>query len=199
MSVSHARVLMQPPDDNAALLRACRAGDPDAWETLVRRYQRLIFAIPRRAGLSDDQAADVFQRVCVRLFEHLDRIDQPERLGAWLATTARRESWRLLRQEGGARRLDLSDDDENEILQIADSAVLPDEQLELLERQQIVQLALNELDERCRNLLSLLFFRAEPAYYAEVAAILGLPEGSIGPTRARCLRKLERILEEYEL
>lgn len=182
-------------DENAALLRACRAGDATAWETLVRRYQRLIYAIPRRAGLSDDLAAEVFQRVCITLLEHLDRIDRPERLGAWLATTARRESWRQLRQLRATTSLDTSDDDDNEIIQIADGAPLPDEQLERAERQHEVRLAMAHLNERCHNLLTMLFYQSEPPPYAEIAAALGVPEGSVGPTRARCLRKLQDILE----
>ncbi|HMQ30436.1 MAG TPA: sigma-70 family RNA polymerase sigma factor [Chloroflexaceae bacterium] len=186
-----------PTDDNAALVAACRAGDAAAWETLIRRYQRLIYAIPRRAGLGDDLAAEVFQRVCVALFEHLDRIDRPERLGAWLATTARRESWRQLRQAQAVTSLDM-DDEESETLRIADSAMLPDEVLEQAERQHAVRLAMLELDERCQRLLRLLFFQPEPPPYGLIAALLGVPEGSIGPTRARCLRKLQRLLEAHE-
>ncbi len=186
------------PDENTALLEACRSGDPQAWETLIRRYQRLIYAIPRRAGLSEDQAAEVFQRVCVTLFEHLDRIDRPERLSAWLATTARRESWRQLRRERATSSLDTSDDDDNEVIQLADSALLPDELIEQAERQHGVRLAMAELNDRCRNLLTMLFYQAEPQPYAEIAAALGIPEGSIGPTRARCLRKLQEILENEE-
>lgn len=188
-----------PPDDATALLRACRAGDAAAWETLIRRYQRLIYAIPRRAGLSEDQAAEVFQRVCVTLFEHLDRIDRPDRLGAWLATTARRESWRQLRRDRDTASLDLRDDEDSPIMQLADSALLPDELIEQAERQHNVRLALQDMDERCRNLITMLFYQPEPPAYAEVAAALGVPTGSVGPTRARCLRKLQQILEERDL
>lgn len=180
-------------DDDAALLRACRAGNPDAWVALVRRYQRLIYAIPRRAGLSDDLAAEVFQRVCVALFEHLDRIEQPERVGAWLATTARRESWRELRRAQAVTPLD--PDGGGETARLPDPAPLPDEVIERLERQHAVRRALAGLDERCRTLLSLLFFRPAPPPYAEIAEALGVPEGSIGPTRARCLQKLQRALQ----
>lgn len=187
-----------PTDDTTALLRACRNGDATAWETLIRHYQRLIYAIPRRAGLNDDQAAEVFQRVCVTLFEHLDRIDRPDRLAAWLATTARRESWRQLRRERDMSSLDMRDDDDNPILQITDSALLPDEVVEQAERQHDVRMALLDMDERCRTLITMLFYQEEPPPYAEIAAALGLPTGSVGPTRARCLRKLQQILEERD-
>lgn len=183
---------MQEASD-AALIDACRRGDPEAWEVLVRRYQRLIYAIPRRAGLGEDLAAEVFQRVCVTLLEHIQRIERPERIGAWLATTARRESWRQLR---GTRATDSLADDDDQSRQLVDPDLLPDELIERLERQQLVRQALATLDERCRLLLELLFFRAEPPLYEEIAAILGTSAGSIGPTRARCLAKLRQALPE---
>lgn len=183
-------------DDDAALLRACRDGDPEAWEKLVRRYQRLIYTIPRRAGLNDELAAEVFQRVCVTLFEHLDRITQPERLSAWVTTTARRESWRQLRGQRAAVSLGPGDGDTLEDL--PDTALQPDELVERAEQQHAVRAGLAELDERCRDLLTLLFYRSEPPPYAEVAARLNMPAGSIGPTRARCLQKLQRVLAERE-
>lgn len=189
---------MIPTDDNASLLHACRSGDQSAWETLVRRYQRLIYAIPRRAGLNDDAAAEVFQRVWVTLFEHLDRIEQPDRLTAWLVTTARRESWRQIRNERARSSLSITGDEDDELAQLADPAPLLDAIVERMERQHSVRTAMASLEERCRSLLTLLFYTDQPPPYSEVAARLGVPEGSIGPTRARCLRKLQRIIEEHE-
>lgn len=194
----HNGVVMRA-EDEAALLRACRERNPEAWETLVRRYQRLIYAVPIRAGLSDDLAGEVFQRVCVKLLEHIDRIEQPERIGAWLTTTARRESWRQLRLAHATTSLSQAVAEEDELMEMADPELLPDEALERLERQHVVRRAFAELDERCRTLLSLLFYRAAPPPYAEIAAALGVPEGSVGPTRARCLQKLQRLLEAEEL
>jgi RNA polymerase sigma factor (sigma-70 family) len=182
-------------DDDATLLRACRDGDAEAWELLVRRYQRLIYAIARRSGLSEELAGEVFQRVCMSLLKYLPSIEQPERLGAWLATTTRRETWRLLRQEN---RVPGATTDEEEAQLVMDNAPLPDEVFERIERQATVRRALGEIDERCRTLLTLLFYRAEPAPYSEIAAAIGVPEGSIGPTRARCLQKLQRALEKYD-
>lgn len=179
-------------DDDAALVQACRDGDTAAWEALLQRYQRLIYAIPRRAGLSDDMAAEVFQNVCLTLIEHIDGLQQPDRIGAWLVTTARRESWRLLRRE--RTTLALAEDDSETAA--VDTALLPDEQLERLESQHSVRRAVNALDERCRTLLTLLFYQPTPPAYADIAARLGVPEGSIGPTRARCLQKLQRVLEK---
>ncbi len=181
--------------DNAQLIAACRQGDTEAWETLIRRYQRLVYAIPRRAGLDDDSAAEVFQRVWVTLLESLDRIEQPERLGAWLSTTARRESWRQLRSRKSLSLAALTVDDEQET-ELSDQELLPDEQLERLERQHEVRLALHRLDERCRALLQLLFYQPAPASYEQIARELQIPTGSVGPTRARCLEKLRRLLSE---
>ena len=83
---------MQPSDEQ--LVRACQRGDEDAWEQLITRYRRLVYTIPRRAGLDDDLAAEVFQRVFITLLESIDRIEQPARISTWLVTTARRETWR---------------------------------------------------------------------------------------------------------
>jgi len=85
---------MNPSDKQ--LLLACRQGHESAWEALIDRYQRLIYAIPRRAGLDKDAAADVFQEVFATLFEKLNDIAEPDRLQAWLVTTAKRKTWRLI-------------------------------------------------------------------------------------------------------
>ncbi len=84
---------MEPSDQ--ALVLACRAGDTVAWETLIARYQRLVFSIPRRAGLDADLSAEVFQQVFTILLERLDQIERPMYIGAWLATTTRREARRV--------------------------------------------------------------------------------------------------------
>ena len=93
---------MEASDETLVL--ACRGGDPNAWAALIDRYQRLIYAIARRAGLDEDQSADVFQRVFATLVEHLDRVENPALIGAWLATTARHEAWRFSRRERRIRR-----------------------------------------------------------------------------------------------
>lgn len=186
---------MEPTDKQ--LLTACRHGEEAAWETLVRRYQRLIYAIPQRAGLDTDSSAEVFQEVFTTLLQKLDQIEQPERLHAWLVTTARRKTWRLISQQRA--RLQRSADDESEvddeITTLPDNAPLPDESLAKLEEQHRVRTALATLDDRCQKLLTLLYYENEPPSYAAIAAELGTSEGSIGPTRARCLKKLLALLE----
>jgi len=177
--------------DDADLLARCRAGEEAAWQALVRRYQRLIYTVPRRAGLGEAQAADVFQTVFSRLFEHLDRIEDGARVRAWLVTTARRETLRVLEQ---ARRVAApagGDDDGDDFLaNVADTAPLPDELLATLQTQDRVRRAVEQLDERSRRFVELFFLQDEPLPYEEIARRLGIAVGSIGPTRARCLAKL---------
>jgi RNA polymerase sigma factor (sigma-70 family) len=168
---------------------------------LVRRYQRLIYTVPRRAGLSEDQAADVFQVVFSRLFEHLDRLADPTRLQAWLVTTAKRESLRLVEQS--RRIVDLTpaggdpDDAGGDPLdRFAADTPLPEQLLGDLQQQDRLRRAVVQLDERSRRFVELLFLQDEPLPYSEIAARLGIAEGSIGPTRARCLDKLRTILRK---
>ena len=178
------------------LLSACRGGDEAAWEKLVHRYQRLIYTIPKRAGLDGDQAAEVFQDVFTTLLAKLDDIQQPERLQAWLVTTARHKTWRLISRARRLQQASYDDDEAGEsALELPDNTPLPDEVLAGLEEQHRVRVALGELDERCKRLLQMLYYEGEPPAYSAIAAVLGTPEGSIGPTRARCLKKLARILK----
>jgi RNA polymerase sigma factor (sigma-70 family) len=180
------------------LLLACRDGDQAAWEALIRRYQRLMYAIPRRAGLDDDQSADVFQEVFATLFQKLDDIDQPERLHSWLVTTARRKTWRIISKKRVTQNAsgDGESDPGEELASIPDNAALPDEVLVKLEEQHQVRTAVAALDDRCRKLLTMLFYEAEPPSYSEIAISLGTSEGSIGPTRARCLEKMLKLLNK---
>ena len=185
-------------DSDVQLVLDCRRGDQLAWEKLVRRYQRLIYTIPLRAGLDEDQAAEIFQDVFTTLFQKLNDIEEPERLQAWLVTTARRKTWRTISNAERKRLVDLNPDPSAEDADpfLRDETPLPDEQLMMLEEQHRIRLAVASLDERCRTLVELLFYRSEPPSYQEIAAALGIPEGSVGPTRARCLGKLLRLLQK---
>lgn len=180
------------------LLNACRKGDESSWEALVDRYQRLIYTIPRRAGLNQDQASEVFQDVFVTLLEKIDDINEPDRLHAWLVTAARRKTWRLLTKERSLKGVDTDEqeDGEDALAAVVDTNPLPDEVMLQLEAQYRVRTAVAELDERCQKLLTMLYYETDPPSYAEIAETFGTSEGSIGPTRARCLKKLLRLLEE---
>ncbi|HET6972720.1 MAG TPA: sigma-70 family RNA polymerase sigma factor [Pyrinomonadaceae bacterium] len=174
------------------LLLSCRQGNELSWQALVDRYQRLVYAVPRRAGLNEDQSGEVFQEVFVTLFEKMNEINEPDRLHAWLVTTARRKTWRLLSKERSRQSVQTGEDDEG--LVVVDDSPLPDETLVRLEEQHRIRTALASLDDRCQQLLTMLYYEAEPPPYSEIAAMLGMPEGSIGPTRARCLKKLLKLL-----
>jgi len=191
---------IQDPTSDEGLVMACRRGEANAWSMLVNRYQRLIYAIPRRAGLDEDQAAEVFQRTFAKLFENLERIKQPDRIRAWLVTTARREMLSLIHQQRREPAFWDTDDrhGESRYEAMPDDAPLPDEALERLQEQHVVRTAIESMGEPCCQLLKMLFYRADLHSYAEVAAALNMPEGSLGPTRARCLQKLRHLLEQAD-
>lgn len=192
----------QAPEDHALredreLIAACLKGDQNAWEALIARYQRLIYSIPVRARLSTDDAADIFQSVCLKLYEKLFTLREYEKISSWLITTTTREVWRVSarnRREsppGGAE----ADEDRDHMSEIAAAAPLADEQREALERQQIVRQSIDALPERCRNLLTMLFYQKDDLSYADIARRMKMPVPSVGPTRARCLEKLKKLLE----
>jgi RNA polymerase sigma factor (sigma-70 family) len=191
---------MQAEKDNertdAELLIECKNGSKKAWEALIRRFQRLIFTIPRRAGLSEDQAADVFQIVFSRAYEHLGSISQPERIQAWLVTTAKRETLAILRQSKRTISISTDDDDEDaKPFDIEDESPLPDETLEQLQLQRQLRAAVEQLDPKSQEFVKLVFLQDDPLPYSEVATRLGISEGSIGPTRTRCMEKLRAIMD----
>jgi RNA polymerase sigma factor (sigma-70 family) len=178
------------------LIAACREGDEAAWSALVMRYQRLLYAVPRRAGLDEDAAADILQHVFLKLLENLPKIQQPAQIQAWLVTTARRETLHFLRRQQKMPQIsiDAGEGDDFSHEEFSAGSALPDEILLEIEREHRVRTAVAALDGRCRDLIILLFYREPPPAYAEIAEALKMSEGSIGPTRARCLQKLLGIL-----
>ena len=184
----------QAAKDDAALVKRCRRGDQAAWDELVDRYQRLIYAIPRRAGLSEEQASDVFQEVFLTLVEKIDEIQQPEKIRSWMVTTAKFKTWGLIRGSKGFHSPDTTEEMENEMASIADLSPLADDMLIELEEQHLIRTALTELEERCQKILSMIYLTDPPASYAEVGAAIGVGETSISPLRSRCLKKLEKVL-----
>lgn len=196
--------LTDTPSDSD-LIAQCRQGRASAWSALVRRYQRLVYTVPRRAGLGDDAAADVFQICFSKLFENLDRLQDPSRVRAWLVTTARRETLQVLEQAKRQRNLVLptsqaAEDQEapDPLDQLAAPDPLPEELLSSLQQQHLLRQAVDQLEPRARQFVEAMFLREEPASYQELAAALGIAEGSIGPTRARCLQKLRQIMDTLQ-
>jgi RNA polymerase sigma factor (sigma-70 family) len=182
--------------DDRDLIAACLKGDQRAWESLIVRYQRLIYSIPIKAKLSLDDAADIFQYVCLKLLESLSTLRDHEKIVSWLITTTTRECWKVAaRQRRDHPAHTSGDDDTDETLYISSNDPLADEQLQLIERQQAVRSGLASLPERCRRILEMLFYQKEELSYVEIARLTGMPVSSIGPTRARCLKKLKEALE----
>jgi len=170
------------------LLRAADAGDRAAWDELVARFSGLLWATARGHRLSDSDAADVVQTTWLRLLENLGRIEDPERLPGWLATTVRRECLAVLRK--GKREHAFGDDDA--VAAIPDQRSSLDSALLVDERDALLWQLVDRLPDRCRSLLRVLMADPPPAY-ADVSAALGMPVGSIGPTRARCLSHLRDL------
>ncbi|MGQ0542753.1 MAG: RNA polymerase sigma factor [Blastocatellia bacterium] len=181
---------------DAELVKACRLGQESAWNELVNRYQRLIFAIPHRAGLSAAQSADVFQEVFLTLFEKLDGIEQPDRIRSWIVTTSKFKTWAVVRRQKGHYLPENQEEMELEMASIQDQSPLADDALIELEQQHLIRTAVNNLEEKCRKILSMIYLRDTAASYIEVAAAIGVGETSISPMRARCLKKLEKILTQ---
>ena len=174
--------------DNVTLLAAAAAGDQRSWEAIVDRYAGLVWAVARSFRLSAVDAADVTQATWLRLVEHLRDIRDADRLGAWLATTARREALALLRHAGR----DVPAGDWELEPELPDREPVEAGMLRA-ERNADLWRAFDRLPWPCQRLLRVLL--AEPApTYAEAAAALSIPVGSIGPTRARCLQTLRQRL-----
>lgn len=181
-----------PAADVAVLVRAAAAGDERAWNALVDRFSKLVWAIARNHRLCAEDAADVSQTTWLRLAEHIDRLQDPSKVGGWLATTARHEALRLLR--GAGRQIPMGDDlpEPDTLAPPVDADLLRDERDVLLWR------AFARLPERDQALLRLLVSDPMPSY-EEIGAAMGMAVGSIGPTRARCLERLRREAQTVAL
>jgi RNA polymerase sigma factor (sigma-70 family) len=177
--------------DVASLVRRAAEGDRQAWEGLVVQYARLIWSITVDFKLTESDASDVVQTTWLRLLQHIDRIEHPDRVGSWLAATARNE---CLRSLAARKRVVVVDHDDVELGSAVAHAPEIDERLLADERDQVVRDALSRLPRRWQRLLEMLM-ADPPASYADISDELGLPIGSIGPTRGRCLAQLRVLLQ----
>jgi RNA polymerase sigma factor (sigma-70 family) len=172
----------------AQLVTQAGDGDRDSWEALVEQFAPMVWAVARGYGLSSADAADVSQTTWMRLVQHLHCIEQPERVGGWLATTARRESLRVLRAAG--RQIPTLDE---EVATLADTPfAAPDWELLTAERDGALWAIFAQLPARCQWILQSVTGDA-PMSYEDLSTLLEMPIGSIGPTRARCLERLRRL------
>jgi RNA polymerase sigma factor (sigma-70 family) len=189
--ITEERVETNPDPGHVALLvRHAAEGDVQAWERLVDQFSRLIWSITGEFRLVESDAADVVQTTWLRLLEHIGRLEYPERVGFWLAATARNE---CLRSLAAHKRLVLGHE-EHEMEKAPAPGPEVDARLLADERAQVVRDALSHLPRRWQRLLELLM-ADPPASYAEISDQLGLPIGSIGPTRGRCLARLRVLLQ----
>lgn len=176
------------------LVHECLAGNEDAWTALIEKYKNLIFAVPIRAGANPQDAADIFQAVCLELFAELPKLRRIESLRSWLLTIANHKLYHLRQQQRrGVNPLEDETDPSDE------PAVLPMLVIEQIEREQKVREAILLLPPRCRELVRLLFYEQPPRPYRDIARQLELSVGSIGFVRSRCLARLERILHDAGL
>jgi RNA polymerase sigma factor (sigma-70 family) len=182
-------------DDVGSLVRAAADGDTAAWQILVERFSGMVWAVARGHGLASADAEEVFQTTWLRLTEHIGRINEPDRVGGWLATTARHEALRLIRT---GQRVDPSSDLDVLMSGIDDwspERALLDAEDNAADAARLRRLwqAFQDLPGRCQQLLRALLATPPPSY-AEVADAFKMPVGSIGPTRARCLGLLRELL-----
>ncbi len=178
------------PDEE--LVFACRSGDDSAWDVLVERYERLVYTVPSRYGLTPTEIDDVFQSVWLSLLKNLDKLREPDRVSAWLVTTARRECWE--RRRGADYERTVTTDFDTLLLDREGNELPPEEVVVTYRQYQTLQQGMENLGDRCRRLLQLLYYDTSVPSYADVAETLDMPIGSIGPMRARCLKKLRGIL-----
>jgi RNA polymerase sigma factor (sigma-70 family) len=171
------------PTSDRELIDSCLRGEQRAWTDLIARYERLIYSVARKLCSQPEDCADVFQRVCLDLYQSLKQLRNDQTLPAWLITVTRRRSYAFLK----GKREDIS---------IEDYVAEANPQVNAVEGEFLLERAVAELPERCEDLIRLLYFDSDEPTYAEVSERLGIPVASIGPTRARCLEKLRRLLEQ---
>jgi RNA polymerase sigma factor (sigma-70 family) len=186
------RIPAEVPLTDDDLTAACLRGEQAAWNALVDRYAALIYSIPLKHGLSEQDAADVFQSVCVRLLEKLGSIRDPRGLPAWIITTTSRQSWAVLRQH--QREVTRTREQKPLEDEPIDPEPLPEDEVLALEKQHLVRTAMSQLSPTCRRLIESLFLN-DRISYQELAQQLHVPVNSLGPTRARCLAKLRHALD----
>jgi RNA polymerase sigma factor (sigma-70 family) len=177
--------------NDTRLVEECLSGNEEAWSLLIDKYKALIYSIPVKYSLSQQEAADVFQATCLELLVRLPQLREPRALPKWLMQVAHHECYRLKRLNQRVVSRDAEPDlPEPETPAIAESLV------EQTQDEQMLREAMTALRPQCRRLVELLFFETPPRPYTEVAAELGLAVGSIGFTRQKCLERLRGLLEK---
>lgn len=177
------------------LIARCLQGDQEAWSALIDKYKNLIYSIPVKLGMHQD-AADIFQSVCVDLLSELPRLREHRALPKWLMQTCYHTCLRYQRAAGRLVELEPEGANGEAVLPASSADDLPEHMLVQLEQEQILRDAICELPEKCERMVRLLFFEIPPRPYEDVADELGMATGSIGAIRARCLAYLRKCLEK---
>jgi len=179
--------------EDELLVQGCIQGDARSWERLIDKYKRLIYSIPIKYGASPDDAADVFQAVCIEALNSLPQLKNAQSLRSWLITLTVRQAYRWKKKQSRYVELDALEPEVAEAI----ACISQSDPLAQLEQEQIVREVVAQLPPRNRELVRLLFFEQPALPYTEVAQRLGLATGSIGSIRGRCLEKLRKALVEY--
>jgi RNA polymerase sigma factor (sigma-70 family) len=178
---------------NTRLVKECLNGSEEAWTSLINRYKNLIFSIPIKYGFSPDDAADVFQAVCLEMLSELPKLRRAEALPKWIMQVTAHKCFHRKREN---RRL--VPEEENESTERSAPAVA-DRVIEEAEEDQRLREAISELSPQCQELVRMLFFEEPARPYQDVAIALGIATGSIGFTRQKCLERLRKRLVEMGL
>lgn len=160
------------------------------------KYERLVFSIPLNYGLSREDAADISQLTFTIFMQSMDSLREDSRLGAWLATVARRHSWRLMEKNRREKARASEDLAESDLADDGAAMLFGGDAPERWETIEWLDQGLSKIGGRCRKLITVLYFDEDEPSYIDVAKKLDMPMGSIGPTRARCLKRLREVLEE---
>ncbi len=179
-------------EEDARLIKGCLLGNESAWSELVSKYKNLIFSIPIKYGLSRDDAADIFQAVCLDLLNDLSKIRDHNALAAWIIRVTYNKCFH--------RKKDSDRYVPDELPEMASPAEdVPESMLLEVQREQLLRNAMRQLSSRCQQLIQMLFFEFPARPYQEVAKSLNLATGSIGFIRGRCLQKMRQLLEKLGL
>ncbi len=183
--------LIQLSDEK--LVTLCRSGDEHAWKEFVRRFGPLIYGIIHQYDLQSDEKDDIFGHVCLIILQNLHKLRQANKIAGFVATTTNRECLGRLRQR--SRHL-THDAAEEHIERTPTDDPDPAEVIQRAQKEHILVRGLELLDNRCRELVEMLFFENPTPSYTEISRRLGIAESSIGPIRGRCLKRLRTILRK---
>jgi RNA polymerase sigma factor (sigma-70 family) len=183
--------LSDPATNDAQLIQGCLQGNEASWEALVSKYKNLIFSIPIKYGFSREDAADIFQSVCLDMLHDLSSLRDSQALAGWLIRITHNKCFHQLKQ---SRRFVASETSPFELS--VSAGEIPENKVGELQKEQVLRDAIDSLNPRCRELVQTLFFESPARPYKDVAKSLGLATGSIGFIRARCLHKLGQKLQE---